>query len=42
MIQTKLEDALAEEILAGEIKAGDTVDVGVRSKQVLFQVRKES
>ena len=42
MIQTKLEDALAEEILDGKIKAGDTVDVGVRSKEVSFQVRKES
>lgn len=42
MIQTKLEDALADEILGGEIKAGDIVDVGVRNKQVLFHVRKES
>ena len=39
-IQQKLEDALADALLNGEIKAGDTVDVGVRDQKINFQVRK--
>lgn len=38
-IQTCLEDALAEEILSGNVQAGDCVDVGVRNKKVQFTVR---
>lgn len=40
MIQDKIEDQLAEEILAGNIKKGDTVDVGLKNKEVHFSVRK--
>ena len=39
MIQDKIEDALAEEILAGTIRKGDTVDVGTKNKEVHFSVR---
>lgn len=39
-IQTSLEDALAEEILAGKIHTGDYVDVGARNKKIQFVVRK--
>ena len=39
-IQTVVEDALAEEILAGRIKPGDHVSVGVRDKKVVFHNRK--
>ena len=35
-IQTEVEDALAEEILAGKVKAGDRVSAGVRDKKVVF------
>jgi len=38
-IQNKIEDKLAEEILSGKIKAGDTVAVGVRNKEVEFSVK---
>ena len=38
MIQTQLEDRLAEDILAGRIKAGDTVEVGTRSGELRFYV----
>ena len=37
-IQNVIEDALAEEILDGKIKAGDMVDVGMRSDKVRFSV----
>ena len=40
-IQTKIEDALAEEILSGRIKPGDTVSVGVSKKQVKFSVKQD-
>lgn len=40
-IQTCLEDALAEEVLSGNISAGDIVDVGVRNKKVQFIVREQ-
>ena len=41
-IQTVIEDALAEEILAGKIKAGDHVSAGMKDKKVVFNVKKES
>lgn len=41
-IQTVIEDALAEEILAGKIKNGDVVSVGIKDKKVVFHVKKES
>lgn len=37
-IQNMIEDALAEEILEGRIKEGDSVSVGVRNGQVKFSV----
>ena len=37
-IQTKIEDALAEEILEGRVKAGDTVSVGIQKKVIKFSV----
>ena len=37
-IQTKVEDALAQEILEGRVKAGYTVAVGVSKKEVKFVV----
>lgn len=39
-IQNKIEDKLAEEILEGTIKNGDTVAVGIKNKQVEFSVNK--
>ncbi len=39
-IQTVIEDALAEEILAGRIKRGDNVSVGIRDKKVVFHSKK--
>lgn len=38
MIQTKLEDALADEILSGNVKRGDIVHVSVRKDEVVFTV----
>ena len=38
-IQTKVEDALAQEILEGRVKAGDTVAVGIAKKEVKFVVK---
>lgn len=38
MIQNKVEDALAEEILAGNVKSGDQVNAGYRDKTVTFTV----
>ena len=40
MIQSKIEDALAEEILAGRIKRGDRVEVGLKKKEIVFGVPK--
>lgn len=37
-IQNKIEDKLAEEILNGSVKTGDTVAVGMKNKQVEFSV----
>lgn len=39
-IQNKIEDKLAEEVLKGAIKNGDTVIVGMKNKQVEFSVNK--
>lgn len=36
-IQSKLEDPLAEKILLGEIKKGDTVSVGLYNKKITFK-----
>ena len=41
MIQTKVEDALADEILAGNVKRGDTVNVSVKRDKVVFETVKE-
>ncbi len=38
-IQTVIEDALAEEILSGKVKAGDTVSAGIKDTRVVFQVK---
>ncbi len=38
-IQTKIEDALAQEILEGRVKSGDTVAVGVSKKDIKFTVK---
>ncbi|MCI8299947.1 MAG: ATP-dependent Clp protease ATP-binding subunit [Lachnospiraceae bacterium] len=40
-IQNELEDGLAEEVLAGRVKAGDQVEVTMRRKEVAFVVKKE-
>ena len=40
MIQSKIEDALAEEILAGRIKRGDREEVGLKKKEIVFEVPK--
>lgn len=41
MIQTKVEDALADEILAGNVKRGDAVNVSVKRDKVVFETVKE-
>lgn len=38
-IQTYVEDALAQELLLGNVKAGDTVLITVKSDQVDFQIK---
>ena len=38
-IQSEIEDALAEEILAGKVKSGDKVTVGLRNKKIAFSVK---
>ena len=40
MIQTKLEDELADELLSGNIQRGDRVDVGVKRDELSFHVKK--
>ncbi len=42
MIQSKVEDALAEEVLAAKVKRGDKVTVSYKNKEVTFTVRNES
>ena len=41
MIQNKIEDGLAEEILSGRIEAGDTVEVSMHKKEIAFVAKKE-
>ena len=41
MIQNKIEDGLAEEILSGRIKQGDSVEAGMHKKEIAFTVKKE-
>ena len=41
MIQNKVEDMLAEEVLAEKVKAGDEVTVGYKSNKVTFKVKEE-
>ncbi len=38
-IQTMVEDALAEEILSGRVKSGDSVSVGCREGKITFKVK---
>ena len=38
-IQSEIEDALAEEILHGNIKRGDVVTAGLKNKKIVFSVR---
>ncbi len=40
-IQSVIENQLAEEILAGHMKAGDTVSAGFRKEQVVFDVKEK-
>ncbi len=40
-MQTKVEDALTDEILNGNVKAGDCVSVGVHGKKCTFHVKKD-
>ena len=40
-LQNVVEDKLAEEILSGRVKAGDTVTAGFRKGQVVFQTAEE-
>lgn len=39
MIQNKIEDGLAEEILSGRVKAGDMVEAAMHKKEITFVVR---
>ncbi len=41
MIQNKIEDGLAEEILAGRVKPGSEVEVAMQKKEIVFQMKKE-
>ena len=38
-IQSEIEDALAEEILLGNVKRGDKVAAGFKNKKIVFTVR---
>ena len=38
-IQSVIEDRLAEEILAGHVKPGDSVSAGYRGQQVVLDVK---
>lgn len=38
-IQTQIEDSLAEEILAGNVKPGDKVSASLKDKKITFQVK---
>ncbi|MCI8992597.1 MAG: ATP-dependent Clp protease ATP-binding subunit [Eubacterium sp.] len=39
LLQTSLEDSLANEILNGKVKNGDTVDAGMKKEEMVFNVR---
>ena len=41
MIQTRIEDKLAEEILAGNVNKGDKVRVAIVKKEIAFQVKND-
>lgn len=41
-IQNELEDSLAEEVLAGRVKAGDQVEITMRNKKVAIVVKNEN
>ena len=41
-MQTELDDKLADAILNGEVKPGDTVEAGVSQKKIHFIVRQKS
>ena len=41
MIQNKIEDELAEKILAGKIHRGDTVEVGLKKKEIVFGIKEK-
>ena len=40
-IQTEIEDKLAEEILVGNVKAGDSVVAGIQGEKVHFKVKEK-
>ncbi len=40
-LQSVVEDKLAEEILSGRVKTGDTVTAGCRREQVIFEVKEK-
>lgn len=40
-IQSLVEDALAEEILRGNVKPGDTVTAGIKDEKVTFHVKNQ-
>lgn len=40
-LQSVVEDKLAEEILSGRVKTGDTVTAGYRREQVIFEVKEK-
>ncbi|MGN0280126.1 MAG: ATP-dependent Clp protease ATP-binding subunit [Lachnospiraceae bacterium] len=40
-IQSEIEDALAEEILQGNVNRGDKVTVGIKNKKIVFAVRND-
>ena len=40
-IQSEIEDQLAEEILAGRVKRGDNVSVGVKNKKIVFKIAEQ-
>lgn len=40
-IQSKIEDALANEILEGRVKRGDSVQVKLHKNEIAFEVKKQ-
>jgi len=41
MIQSKIEDTLAEEILLGKIKRGDIVEAGLKKKEIIYEIKEK-